>query len=207
MLVETSDLLSVSFTVARKSMMSTKGLLSVAGYREQDTCRYWSHSVNIVVLYTRSKLNLTVRISSDIMTKNYDQIWVLCSMTACVLPTAAPGLLRDRLCSDSYAHGTETVPVWQLTAHTGPGQSVVENHLLKTYWHCEFWFQLKLISTEDGDSNISAWWLSSKLASFSKMLTFFNFFFQIWWKILIRLNNSLWRKICCSCHFYWSGFF
>ena len=56
---------------------------------EQDMCRYLSHSVNSVVLYVRSKLNLTVRISSDIMTENYDQIWVLCSMTACVLPTAA----------------------------------------------------------------------------------------------------------------------
>ena len=89
MLVVTSDLLSVSFTVARKNMMSTKGLLSAAGYREQDTSRYRSHSVNLVVLYMRSKLNLTVRISSDIMTENYDQIWVLCSMTACVLPTAA----------------------------------------------------------------------------------------------------------------------
>ena len=159
--------------------MSTKGLLSAAGYREQDTCRYRSHSVNIVVLYTRSKLNLTVRISSDIMTENYDQIWVLCSMTACVLPTAAPGLLRDRLCSDSHARGTETVRVWQLTAHTSPGQSIVENHLLKTYWHCEFWFLLKLILTEDGDSNISAWWLSFKLASFSKMLTFFILFSNV----------------------------
>ena len=89
MLVVTSDLLSVSFTVARKSMMSTKGLLSAARYREQDTCRYRSYSVNTVVLHTRLKLNLTVRISSDIMTENYDQIWVLCSMTACVLPTAA----------------------------------------------------------------------------------------------------------------------
>ena len=105
MSVVTSELLSVSFTVARKSMMSTKGLLSAAGYREQDTSRYRSNSVNIVVLYTRSKLNLTVRISSDIMTENYDQIWVLCSMTACVL------LLPDRLCSDSHARGTETVPV------------------------------------------------------------------------------------------------
>ena len=51
MLVVTSDLLSVSFTVARKSMMSTKGLLSAAGYREQDTCRYRSHSVNSGAIY------------------------------------------------------------------------------------------------------------------------------------------------------------
>ena len=36
MSVVTSELLSVSFTVARKSMMSTKGLLSAAGYREQE---------------------------------------------------------------------------------------------------------------------------------------------------------------------------
>ena len=99
MLVVTSDLLSVSFTVARKSMMSTKGLLSAAGYREQDTCRYRSHSVNLVVLYMRSKLNLTVRISSDIMTENYDQIWVLCSMTACVLPTAAGPVMLWQPCT------------------------------------------------------------------------------------------------------------
>ena len=36
----------------------------------------------------------------------------------------------------------------------------------------------KIHLTEDGDSNISAWWLISKLASFSKMLTFFFFFFK-----------------------------
>ena len=48
-----------------------------------------------IYIYLRSKLYSIARISSDVVTKNYGRVWVLCLMTACVFPLWTAGCNSD----------------------------------------------------------------------------------------------------------------
>ena len=78
-------------------------------------------------IYLRSKFYLIVMISFDVATTNYNQVWLLSAMTACVLPLRLPAI--DLTCTWTGSGHT-----WQLTGPAGPDCCCWN----RIDWHCEF---------------------------------------------------------------------